>query len=52
MPPVHHGRDAFFQSKRGPRIRLWDVVSGKMLAELQGHEGDITSLAFSADGKK
>src|SRR5262249_3854680 len=31
--------------------RIWDVASGKQLGALQGHEGPITSAAFSPDGR-
>ena len=33
------------------RIHLRDMTSGKILAELDGHEDQIRSLAFSPDGK-
>ncbi len=32
--------------------RIWDVVTGKQLAELKGHEEDVTAAQFSPDGKK
>ena len=32
-------------------IRLWDVQSGRLIAELQGHEDNISRLAISSDGK-
>jgi WD40 repeat protein len=32
-------------------IRLWDVVHGKELAKLEGHEGPVRTVAFSPDGK-
>jgi WD40 repeat protein len=31
---------------------LWDVASGKRLAQLVGHEGSINSLAFSEDSRR
>jgi RNA polymerase sigma factor (sigma-70 family) len=34
-----------------PRVRLWDVAAREELPSLQGHQGAITSLAFSPDGK-
>jgi WD40 repeat protein len=34
----------------GAGIRLWDTVSGELIAHLKG-QGDVTALAFSADGK-
>jgi WD40 repeat protein len=37
----------------GPQtIRFWDVGSGKELARLTGHASDVTSLAFTPDGKR
>ncbi|QJX00492.1 sigma-70 family RNA polymerase sigma factor [Frigoriglobus tundricola] len=33
-------------------IRFWDVATGKELARLGGHGSDVTSLAFSPDGKQ
>ncbi|MBA4384558.1 MAG: hypothetical protein C0410_07460 [Anaerolinea sp.] len=35
----------------GSALQIWDVTSGTMLASLDGHAGQITALAFSADGK-
>ena len=32
--------------------RLWDSATGKPLATLIGHEGDVMSAAFSPDGKQ
>ena len=32
--------------------RLWDAVSGRTLAVLQGHEGAVWSAAFSPDGAR
>lgn len=33
------------------RIQLWDVATGKELAHFQGHDSDVDSMTFSADGK-
>jgi WD40 repeat protein len=36
----------------GPGVaRLWDVATGKLLYELKGHRGGVTSVAFTPDGK-
>lgn len=35
----------------GSSLQIWDVTSGDLLASLDGHAGQITALAFSADGK-
>ena len=32
-------------------LKLWDLATGKEIANLAGHEGFIASLAFSPDGK-
>ena len=32
--------------------RLWDVETGKQVAKLEGHEGEIVSLHFNSDGDK
>ena len=31
-------------------VRLWDVVSGTLKATLEGHWGEVNSIAFSPDG--
>ena len=32
--------------------RLWDVETGKQVARLDGHDGEIVSLHFNSDGDK
>ncbi|MBC6473668.1 MAG: hypothetical protein GDA48_13325 [Hormoscilla sp. GM102CHS1] len=32
-------------------LQLWDVASGRELRQLQGHIGEVLSVAFSPDGK-
>jgi RNA polymerase sigma factor (sigma-70 family) len=35
----------------GPRrIRLWDLASGEEVASFEGHDWDLTALAFAPDG--
>lgn len=34
-----------------PRLHLWDLEAQKEFPPLEGHQGSITSLAFSPDGK-
>jgi WD40 repeat protein len=36
----------------GQTARLWETESGKLLAVLSEHRGDVESIAFSADGKQ
>jgi RNA polymerase sigma factor (sigma-70 family) len=33
-------------------VRVWDVQTGRKLAEFTGHEGAVTALAFSPDGRR
>jgi WD40 repeat protein len=33
------------------KIRIWDVRTGSQVAEFQGHDSYVTSLAFSPDGE-
>ncbi|MBX9789195.1 MAG: protein kinase [Pirellulales bacterium] len=33
-------------------LRLWNVSSGELLAELLGHTADVNSIAFSPDGQR
>jgi dynein assembly factor with WDR repeat domains 1 len=32
--------------------KLWDVETGKLVTTLSGHEGEIVSLHFNAEGDK
>jgi RNA polymerase sigma factor (sigma-70 family) len=34
-----------------PAIHLWDVLAGREVGRLRGHEGGVVSLLFSPDGK-
>jgi WD40 repeat protein len=36
----------------GPGVRLWDVATGRERATFGGHDAPVTSIAFSADGKR
>lgn len=33
-------------------VRLWDVASGRELRRFEGHTGEVTAVAFSADGSR
>jgi WD40 repeat protein len=33
-------------------VRLWDVATGEMVAELRGHTGGVINVTFSPDGKR
>jgi hypothetical protein len=39
-------------AKDTPAIHLWDVLAGREIARLSGHEGGVGSLLFSRDGKQ
>jgi WD40 repeat protein len=32
-------------------IRLWDTTTGRELARWQGHDGGVSALLFSKDGR-
>ena len=38
-------------AKDTPEIHLWDILADRELGLLEGHEGSVVSLLFSADGK-
>jgi WD40 repeat protein len=46
-----HGPGGGWQGPRELIVTLWDSLTGEKLGELQGHRGNIASLAFSPDGK-
>jgi WD40 repeat protein len=33
-------------------MHLWDVVTGRLMVSLKGHEGKVMCLAFSPDGTR
>jgi WD40 repeat protein len=35
-----------------PTVRIWDAASGKEVHRFTGHEGEVTNLAFSPDGRR
>ena len=40
-------------AKREPgKMRFWDPASGKLVREIEAHQGVINALAFSPDGKR
>ncbi len=45
------GRMLAWAVERGPAVHLLEVASGKERLMLDGHEGRVTALAFSADGR-
>jgi RNA polymerase sigma factor (sigma-70 family) len=39
-------------AKDTPEIHLWDIVEGREVGQLNGHESGVVSLLFSLDGKR
>jgi WD40 repeat protein len=37
--------------RRGRTVRVWGLLTGQELGELQGHQGAVTALDFAPDGK-
>jgi RNA polymerase sigma factor (sigma-70 family) len=37
-------------STQGDKVKLWDLASGTVRAQLQGHAGRVQAVAFSPDG--
>jgi WD40 repeat protein len=33
-------------------VRLWDTATGRELAQFTGHEGGVSRVAFSPDGRR
>src|SRR5262249_55894022 len=38
--------------KDTPTIHLWDVLAGREVSQLTGHQGGVVSLLFSPDGQQ
>jgi WD40 repeat protein len=34
------------------KARIWDVASGRLLATLEGHTGEVVDAEFSPDGSR
>jgi hypothetical protein len=47
------GPDGNTVAARGPAgsVRVWDVVTGKEVLRLKGHDADVTALALASDGR-
>lgn len=39
------------QAREDHTVSVWDLVTGKELAQLKGHEGTVETVAFAPDGK-
>jgi WD40 repeat protein len=51
-PDGHDGRYLAAGADGGKNaVRLWDVYTGKEVADLEGHSAGVLSVAFSPDGK-
>lgn len=48
------GYGGFKEEPRGNwgAVKAWDVATGRALLTLEGHSNEVTSCAFSADGKR
>jgi len=33
-------------------LKVWDTATGRQILTLRGHSGEVTSVAFSPDGKR
>ena len=45
IPPL------FFTGSYDNTVRIWDVATKQQVAELKGHTGEVTSVAFDSSGK-
>ncbi|MCY1001099.1 WD40 repeat domain-containing protein [Myxococcus sp. MISCRS1] len=36
----------------GDNVQVWDVATGQRLQTMEGHEGEVRGIAWSADGKR
>ena len=41
----------FFTGSRDDTVRIWDVATKQQVAELKGHTGNVSSVAFDSSGK-
>jgi WD40 repeat protein len=41
----------FFTGSYDDTVRIWDVATKQQVAELNGHTGGVTSVAFDSSGK-
>lgn len=48
----HEGRLLAYTVSGSPAITIRDVDAGKNIQTIQGHTGDVNSLAFSRDGRR
>ena len=39
-------------SSEDKTTKIWDAQTGKILMTLRGHSNEVTSVAFSPDGKR
>src|SRR5208283_5772232 len=50
LPGVRDGK-TLASSSGDATLKLWDAAAGKLLVSMQGHTGDVRSIAWSPDGK-
>jgi RNA polymerase sigma factor (sigma-70 family) len=47
------GPESSYWKGRGPQsVRFWDLATGREFARIEGHASDVSSLAFSQDGRR
>ena len=39
-------------SAKEPSVKIWDVLSGKIIGKLEGHDAFTTAICFNSDGTK
>jgi hypothetical protein len=44
--------DRLLASSDGQAVHLWEVATGKEVRTFRGHQGEVQSLAFSANGRR
>src|SRR5207249_1884159 len=42
---------AYGIAKPNPAVKLWELVAGKEIATFKGQQGNVTAIAWSADGR-
>jgi WD40 repeat protein len=48
---ISHGNRLLAHSRGESTIDVWDITGGRLLAQLKGHQAEVTSLKFAPEGK-
>jgi RNA polymerase sigma factor (sigma-70 family) len=51
VPVAFSGDGRLLALARGRAVTVWDAATGKELARLEGHGGDVTAVAIAPDGR-